>query len=124
MDSNQPFRKAVNAFIPTAAPSGLVIGAALREVDRLSKKWGGLWVGGSIECSEGLLSFRANSLNEAFHKELEPVEIPTNRIQSIRREFGWVTGIVIVNHQDGVFRFRCYAAKRVAAELSTRLGLA
>jgi hypothetical protein len=36
----------------------------------------------------------------------------------VRHEFGWVTGIVVVDHMHGEFRFRCYGAKQLAATMA------
>ena len=99
-------------------------GAAMNEVLRLKKKWGGLWVGGTVELSSECLSFRPNRLNMFFHEEFQQVEIPAAHIKSIVREFAWFTGVVQVHHQGGEFRFRCYGAKTVAKTLSSILGLA
>jgi hypothetical protein len=53
----------------------------------------------------------------AFHVGLEGTYIPLPSIRAVKREFGWVTGIVVVNHVEGEFRFRCFGAKQVAAAL-------
>jgi hypothetical protein len=99
----------------------LLFGPALTECERARKKYGGLWVGGSIEISNDGLSFRPNRLNDAFHLGLEVVSIPLADIQSVRRESGWVTGIVVVEHKRGEFRFRCFGAKKLAARFSEYL---
>ena len=111
-------RKVVNALIPDATPSALVFGAALAECERWKKKYGGLWVGGSIEISNEGLCFRPNRLNEELHVGLEVVSIRLADILSARREFGWGTGIVVVEHKSGEFRFRCFGARRIAASIS------
>jgi hypothetical protein len=109
--------KLANAFIPKAIPV-----FALPALSRFIKKEGGLWVGGSVQLSADGVSFTPNGLNRAFHVGLEAIHIPIARIRSVRREFGWFTGIVVVSHQDGEFRFRCYGAKQVAAQFSEYLG--
>jgi len=48
---------------------------------------------------------------------LEDPHIPLASIRSVTREFGWVTGIVVVRHTKGELRFRCFGAKQVAATL-------
>jgi hypothetical protein len=111
-------RKLANALIPNATPSELVTGAALTAVERFGKRYGGLWVGGTIDISDDGVSFTPNDLNVAFHIGLETVRIPLADIRSIRREFGWVTGIVVVEHAHGEFRFRCFGARGIAAHLS------
>ena len=111
-------RKLANALIPNATPSELVTGAALTAVERLGERYGGLWVGGTVDISDDGVSFTPNGLNVAFHVGLAPVRIPLADIRSARREFGWVTGIVVVEHTHGEFRFRCFGARNIAARLS------
>ena len=109
--------KIVNAFVPNAIPSALVGGAALNAVNRFEKKHGGLWVGGKVTATPDGLRFAPNPMNMAFHVGLEGTHIPLSNIRAVTREFGWVTGIVVVNHAEGEFRFRCFGAKQVAAAL-------
>lgn len=111
--------KVCNAFIPNAVPSELVTGPALRAVERMIRKTGGLWVGGRVVANTQGIHFSANALNQAFHEDLEDVYIPLSEVLSVKREFGWITGIVVVEHCQSEFRFRCMGAKGVAAELST-----
>ena len=110
--------KLANAFVPNAAPSSLVGGAALNGVNRFGKKHGGLWVGGKVTATPNGLRFAPNRMNMAFHVGLESTYIPLASIRAVTREFGWVTGIVVVRHKEGEFRFRCFGAKQVAAALS------
>ncbi|OCC02629.1 hypothetical protein BA190_23355 [Labrys sp. WJW] len=115
--SDLHIRKLCNALIPDAMPSKRVPGVVVNTVDRMSRKAGGLWVGGRVEITPEGLSFAANGLNKAFHTGLQPVHIPMTTIRKASREFGWVTGIVAVEHDEGTFRFRCYGASKVAAAL-------
>ena len=114
-------RKLVNAFVPRAIPSELVPDTALSVVTRYSKKHGGLWVGGAVEITHEGVSFKPNALNEAFHDGLESIHIPIASIRSVRREFGWLTGIVVIEHSSGQFRFRCFGAKQVASRFRSYL---
>ncbi|MDT3379508.1 hypothetical protein RNI52_19400 [Labrys neptuniae] len=114
-------RKLCNALIPNATPSRLVPGVAVDAARRVSSKAGGLWVGGRVEITPDGLSFVANGLNKAFHTGLQPVHIPMAAIRKTWREFGWVTGIVAVEHDEGTFRFRCFGAGKVAAALEKHI---
>jgi hypothetical protein len=111
--------KISNAFFPYAMPSKLVGGQVLRAVNRIKKKHGGLWVGGKVTVTSDEILFVPNGMNVAFHDGLEEVHIPLSYIRSVRREFGWVTGIVVVEHQHGEFRFRCFGTKKIAEVLSS-----
>jgi len=113
--------KFANAFIPLAVPSAHVAGAARGAVNRYGEKHGGLWVGGKVVVTSEALDFVPNRMNVALHQGLEPISIPFSSIRSARREFGWVTGIVAVEHSHGAFRFRCFGAKRVAEEMAAHL---
>lgn len=113
--------KLCNAFLPNAGPSELVGGEALKAADRYAKKHGGLWVGGKFTATPDGVSFLPNAINAAFHDGLERIHIPLSSIRSVKRMFGWITGIVVVEHRRGQFRFRCFGAKRVAEILSSHV---
>ena len=100
--------------MPGATPSGWLPMAVLSAIERFRRKRGGLWVGGTVTVSHDGVAFAPNLVNRAVHVALEPIEIPASRIRRVSREFGWVTGIVVVEHARGEFRFRCYGAKRLA----------
>jgi len=113
-------RKRVNALVPGATPSGLLPTDVRSVVNSFARNLGGLWVGGTVTISEDGVAFAPNPVNEALHIDLEPVRIPAGEIRSVRREFGWVTGIVVVEHARGELRFRCFGAKRLAAGMTRR----
>jgi hypothetical protein len=113
--------KFANAFVPNAVPSELIGGAALKAVDRFGKKHGGLWVGGKVVVTPEQLLFAPNGMNVALHEGLKAVRIPLVSIRSVKREFGWVTGIVVVEHAHGSFRFRCFGAKQLAAQMASHV---
>ncbi len=113
--------KLVNAFLKEAEPIQGLQGSAERVVSRYKRKHGGLWVGGRIEISDSELSFSANRLNRALHEELPEVNIPIGEIDSVVYRFGWITGIIIVSHRRGEFRFRCYGAKRLVDEINRHI---
>jgi hypothetical protein len=116
--STRSIRKVVNAFIPDATPSDLVPAVVLSVIDRYKRKHGGLWVGGTVSVSQSRISFFPNGLNRAFHEGMEPISVLAKDIRAVRHEFGWVTGIVVVDHMHGEFRFRCYGAKQLAATMA------
>jgi hypothetical protein len=83
-----------------------------------------LWVGGTVVVTRGGVSFEPNRLNQVFHEDLEAINVPARDIRSVRHEFGWFTGIVVVTHAGGEFRFRCCGAKKLAATIAAGFGLA
>lgn len=115
-------RKLANAFIPNATPSDVLASEALSAVHRFKRKHGGLWVGGTVVATSGGVSFAPNGLNRAVHEDLEAIDVPARDIKSVRHEFGWFTGVVVVRHVGGEFRFRCYGAKKLAATLAVSFG--
>jgi len=110
-------RKLANAFVPNAMPSDVVPADALGAIARFKRKHGGLWVGGTVSVSQAGVSFVPNGLNRFVHDGLEPLNVPGRDIRAVRHEFGWLTGIVVVEHAHGQFRFRCYGAKRLAESM-------
>ena len=120
--STDGIRKLANAFIPHASPSDVVLVVARSAIQRFSSKHGGLWVGGTVSVSETGVSFAPNALNRAVHVGLESIHVPAKDIRAVRHEFGWVTGIVVVEHIHGELRFRCYGAKRFAATVAATVG--
>jgi hypothetical protein len=115
-------RKLANAFMPQATPSEALPSAALSAVTRFKRKHGGLWVGGTVVVADSGVSFAPNDLNRAFHDELQTISVPAADIRAVRHEFGWFTGIVVITHTGGEFRFRCYGAKKLAATLAAAYG--
>ena len=116
-------RRRANAFIADATPIDVMPAFALSAIDRFKRKHGGLWVGGTVSVSQSGVSFTPNGLNRAFHESLESMSVPSENIRAIRHEFGWFTGIVVVAHMHGEFRFRCYGAKRLAAVMASTFDL-
>lgn len=112
-------RKLANAFFPNATPSEFVPVDALSAIYRFKRKRGGLWVGGTVAVSQAGVSFSPNGLNRVFHEGVEPISVPAEDVRTVRYEFGWFTGIVVVEHVRGEFRFRCYGAKHLATTMAT-----
>jgi hypothetical protein len=112
-----PIRKLVNAFVPDASPVDWMPAAALSAIARFKRKYGGLWVGGAVTVSESGIAFSPNRINRAVHENVKAVDVPGREIRAIRYEFGWFTGIVVVEHAHGQFRFRCYGARSLAAHM-------
>ena len=115
-------RKSVNAFVPDASPSDWMPFGVLRTIQRFKREHGGLWVGGTVTISQSGILFSPNWVTRKVHDDLSPIHVPARDIRRVRREFGWVTGIVVVEHAHGEFRFRCYGAKRLAATMALLFG--
>ena len=114
-------RKFANAFITHAQPSAVLGGAALDAVERFGAAHGGLWVGGKVSVTPDGVRFVPNAVNKALHTGLDEAWIPWTDVRSVTRVFGWLTGIVVVRHAGGEFRFRCFGAKGVAAEMAAHV---
>jgi hypothetical protein len=112
-------QKFANALVPGAVTLAWVNGEAT--LQHIRKKYGGLWVGGKVTATLDGIRFAPNAMNKALHVGLEPVHIPLAGVTSVHREFGWLTGIVVVKHAGGEFRFRCFGAKQTAKALESRI---
>ncbi len=113
--------KVVNALISTAKEKEIpfLIPQMVKEtIDRFRKFYGGLWVGGRMVVTEAEIKFMPNALNKAIHESLEDLTISKESISRIFWKFGFVTGIIIVNAQKEIFRFRCYGAKGVVTKMN------
>jgi hypothetical protein len=115
-------RKLANAYYPDATPSEVLPAFALSAIARFKRKFGGLWVGGTVTVSPDGVSFAPNALNRAVHEPLEPISVPAKDVRAVRSEFGWFAGIVVVEHLRGELRFRCYGAKHLAATMAMVFG--
>jgi hypothetical protein len=112
-------RKLANAFNRNAQPS--LGGAAGAAVQRYQRKNGGVWVGGAVEITSTEIAFTSNRINAALHAKATSKRIPMSQVVAVRREFGWLTGIVVVTHARGEFRFRCFGANGVAKRINAYL---
>lgn len=119
--STLTIEKLANAFVPNAEPASLLGGVPRFAIRQYEKKHGGLWIGGKVAITPDGVSFGANAMNRALHKDLADTVIPLESIRSVRLEFGWVTSIVVVEHAGGEFRFRCFHAREVADTLAAQL---
>ena len=111
------FDKLCNALIADAEPSWVLSAMSLGAIYRARKRYGGLWVGGRVKASAETLTFTPNGMNTALHTGLSAVQIPLATVRAVLHEFGWLTGIVVVEHARGEFRFRCFGATNIARVL-------
>ena len=115
-------KKLCNAFITDAIVSRRLGGAAVQQVGAIGSLMGGLWGGGNVTVSAHALDWVPNLMNKAVHDNLQPVHIPLAEVRAVRRVFGILTGIVVVELVDGgEFRFRCFNARGVAENMSDLL---
>jgi hypothetical protein len=115
-------KKLCNAFITDAVARRPIGAAAVRNVEAVGAVMGGLWVGGTVTVTADALDWVPNLMNKALHDKVQAVHIPLFEVRSVRRAFGVLTGIVVVELDDGAeFRFRCFNALGVAESLSDLL---
>lgn len=115
-------KKLCNAFITDAIINRRLGGSVVRNVEAIGSLMGGLWVGGTVTVSAYALDWVPNIMNSAFHDNLQSLHIPLMEVRAVRREFGILTGIVVVELADGSeFRFRCFNARSVAENMSDLL---
>ncbi|MBS7671782.1 hypothetical protein [Croceicoccus gelatinilyticus] len=122
--------KSANAFFEHAEANGEMIealgevggslgasgtdGAISSSLDRTKSRLGGLWVGGTIQLTTTHLMFRPNEANAQFHANAATLEF-AHELDTIRRvehQGGFLTGIIEVESDAGIDRFRCFGAKK------------
>jgi len=82
------------------------------------KRQGGLWVGGTLSVYEGGVSFEPNHLNRAVQEGELVSELEWSEVLGINIRFGIMTHIIELSHAHGAQAFRCFGAKRLAAEMN------
>ena len=120
-------RKFANVFSPSSklapgtAALPLVGGAASTAVEAYRRRNGGIWIGGVVELNSDGIFFQANALNKALHSGSAAKRVSMKNVRGVRWEFGFLTGIVVVIHDKGELRFRCFGARSVVQKLSGHL---
>lgn len=87
-------------------------------IDQYKSKQGGLWVGGKFTISDDEFRFSTNTANLIVHKESSDFSFPMQVVKSVRREFGWITGILVFELEDRIVKVRCFGAKKIAQLLN------
>jgi len=96
------------ASFVTGGLGGAISFAAVTGV--LKKMMGGLWVGGNVYLTTKSIIFKPNELNAALQSNVDAVEIPFKDIVSLKKEFGFITGIISINTDSGALKVRCFNA--------------
>lgn len=84
----------------------------------LHKRQGGLWVGGTLSVYDSGVSFEPNGLNRALQEGELVSELEWPDVLGIKVRFGILTNIIELSHAHGVQAFRCFGARRVAAQMN------
>jgi len=90
-------------------------------LDTYKEAYGGLWVGGTVLLTNTEIMFTPNAMNNAFHKGDNSVTIPLSLITSVEDEYGFITKIVKVTTKYGIFKIRCFGAKKFRELISQEL---
>jgi len=107
-------RKHVNALLPKAVPA-FMVRIIPAKILSFFKRYGGIWLAGTVTLTRQTLSYEPNMLNRALYNNAEAVVVPLARVASVSERFGSLAGIVDVRLDDGsVFSFRCFGAQRFA----------
>jgi hypothetical protein len=112
-------RKLANAFSHGAKP--LLGGVAGAAVEQYQRRTGGVWVGGTVEVTTSEIAFTPNRINAALHANAPRDRVPMHQVVSVHRQFGWLTGIVVVVHKRGELRFRCFGAQGLVKQINSHL---
>ena len=103
-----------NMLVKDAEPGVPLPDGTKAVIDAARAVCGGLWVGGRIRLFEDRIEFTPTSLNVALHEGDMHVTVPLATVRSVRRRFGFVSGIVVLQLQSGEIRLRCFGAKAAA----------
>jgi hypothetical protein len=100
----------VDVAVPETSPAGRILG-------RYRRRYGGLWVGGRLTVSTTDVQFHANALNRAIQSGQLDVTVDLRSIESVEVLPGVLTKIIAIRTGDRVAKFRCFAARKVAAHI-------
>lgn len=115
-------KKTCNALIENAKPNfnayliSLITGgvggvvAISAVLGGFKKMLGGLWVGGTTYLTKENIIFTPNKLNKMFQSNIDCLKIPLSDITSVRKEFGFITGIIRIDTENGTLKLRCYGS--------------
>lgn len=80
----------------------------------------GIWVGGRVTADDHGVAFAPNAMNKSRHPVDTTWRIEYPEIRRVRVRYGVGTKIVELHGDDRVATFRCFGARRVAAEIAQR----
>ena len=119
--------KMANALFPDAqigrALAGSIVATA---VEKQGARDGGLWVGGKAELTATQLRFSANGVNKALHKGGDGLQfaLPLAEVRHVRLRKAFVTHIVDVETDAGVYSLRCWSADGFARAIGSAVAAA
>lgn len=117
--------KAANALIEDAEPSALAYLAAkvgsgnTSWIGRARRRYGGLWVGGRLTLTTTSVEFHPNGVNRSLHGSSLDVVIHLRHVESVELLPGFVTRIVAVRIEGGVFLARCFGARKLVGQIDS-----
>ena len=80
----------------------------------------GIWVGGRVNADDHGVAFAPNAMNKSMHPVDTTWQMEYAEIRRVRVRYGVGTKIVELHGDDRVATFRCFGARRVAAEIAQR----
>jgi hypothetical protein len=112
--------KLCNAFYANISvlSDSAITGAAARLI---KPKQSGAWIGGRLVVTDQRLSFAPNRMKGEAALRIEALDLPLAAVTAVKKEFSLMTGIVVVEHEGGVLKFRCFGAKKIAQQLQNLL---
>jgi Protein of unknown function (DUF2510) len=113
-------RRGANAFVVDFTDSVLI--RAL--VASYAKTYNGVWVGGTAILTNETLEFQTNAANRAFHGRRRDTSLRLVGITDIVLQRAMLTNIIAIRADGVMLQIRCFGARDLAAEISTRAGIA
>ena len=106
---NLEFKKLANALFEDAKPN----------IE--NQKTNSLWVGGTVELKNSVITFTSNNLNSNLHSGKIDFSIPLRSLEKVSWGFGFLTGIVSLHLKDRTAKFRCFGARKIVNSLNKQL---
>ncbi len=118
MEDRVLISKLCNAFQPNAETIGM-LGIPIRSALKNYKdEYGGLWVGGRLTVTKNELKFSPNAVNKALHGNADCLSINLSDVKAAKRKFGFVSGIIVIETSQAIYKLRCLGAKKVADKIN------
>ncbi|BBZ15193.1 hypothetical protein MBRA_53880 (plasmid) [Mycobacterium branderi] len=109
--------RVANALIENVDVTFPAAPAARGVLGRYRRRYGGLWVGGRLTVTSTDVQFHANALNRSIQSGQLDIVVDLRSIESVELLPGVLTKIVAIRTDEGVTKFRCFGAAKIAEQI-------
>lgn len=111
-------QKVCNALITDQILSELAGEELVVSNHPIAKKIGGLWTAGVFSIDGAWIRFVPKGIEQAPNLKQDGFRIALANVNNVAWKFGLVSGIVVIRHDQGEFRVRCFGARQVVKEIA------